>query len=213
MQARVTCAKSCCPTAVICKKKTRSLPTAMDFPNMIRPCPVRAGCAGLPAADQRCSEVGKRYQPIPGWFITLSNAGHILGANSVLLEVADRRILFSGDLGRPDDTLMKEPDRLPMADTVLVESTYGNRSHPADNLSDELAPALQRLAGRGVAVVPVFAVGRAQALLHAIAQLKHEGPSPNTCPCSWTAPWPCTPPICSSTTWANTGSASMRFTK
>ena len=128
-------------------------------------------------------EVGKRYQPIPGWFITLSNAGHILGANSVLLEVADRRILFSGDLGRPDDTLMKEPDRPPMADTVLVESTYGNRSHPADNLLHELAPALQRLAGRGgVAVVPVFAVGRAQALLHAIAQLKHEGAIPKHLP-------------------------------
>jgi metallo-beta-lactamase family protein len=126
---------------------------------------------------------GKIHQPIPGWKMTLSNAGHILGACSVLLEVAGRRILFSGDLGRPDDTLMNPPDAPPTADTVLIESTYGNRTHPPENLLAELGPALQRLAARGgVAVVPVFAVGRAQALLHAIAQLKEQGTIPHGLP-------------------------------
>ena len=123
--------------------------------------------------------LGTTFQPIKGWRVTLTSAGHILGASSVLLEVAGRRILFSGDLGRPDDTLMNPPDRAPAADTVLIESTYGDRSHPTENLLAELAPALQRLAKRGgVAVVPVFAVGRAQALLHAIAQLKDRGDIP-----------------------------------
>ncbi|MFZ3128416.1 MAG: MBL fold metallo-hydrolase, partial [Rhodoferax sp.] len=123
------------------------------------------------------------FQPIPDWRVTLSSAGHILGASSVLLEVAGRRILFSGDLGRPDDTLMYPPDPAPMADTLLIESTYGNRHHPTEDMQAELAPALQRLAKRGgVAVVPVFAVGRAQALLHAIAQLKAQGKSPHSLP-------------------------------
>jgi metallo-beta-lactamase family protein len=91
--------------------------------------------------------------------------------------------LFSGDLGRPDDVLMKAPEAPPAADTVLIESTYGNRSHPEDHLADELGPALQRVAARGgTAVVPVFAVGRAQALLYTIAQLKADGRIPHQLP-------------------------------
>jgi len=114
--------------------------------------------------------------PIPGWKATFSAAGHILGASSILLEVAGRRILFSGDLGRPDDLIMSPPDDAPQADTVLIESTYGDRTHPDEDVLTELAPALQRVAKRGgVAVVPVFAVGRAQALLHAIHLLKLKG--------------------------------------
>lgn len=97
----------------------------------------------------------------------------------MLLEVGGRRILFSGDLGRPDDMLMNPPDAPPKADTVLVESTYGDREHPAEDLLSELGPALARLAARGgVAVVPVFAVGRAQVVLHAIGLLKAQGVIP-----------------------------------
>ena len=121
----------------------------------------------------------QRFEPLPGWYATFSNAGHILGAASVLLEVGGRRILFSGDLGRPDDMLMNPPDAPPKADTVLVESTYGDREHPAEDLLSELGPALARLAARGgVAVVPVFAVGRAQVVLHAIGLLKAQGVIP-----------------------------------
>ena len=128
-------------------------------------------------------EFGITFQPIPGWRATLSPAGHILGASSVLLEVAGRRILFSGDLGRPDDLLMNPPVSAPAADTVLLESTYGDREHPKEDVLAELAPALKRLAARGgVAVVPVFAVGRAQALLHAIHLLKLRGEIPNSLP-------------------------------
>ena len=121
----------------------------------------------------------KAFEPIPGWRVTFTPAGHILGAASVLLEVGGRRILFSGDLGRPDDMLMNPPDAPPKADTVLVESTYGDREHPAEDLLSELGPALARLAARGgVAVVPVFAVGRAQVVLHAIGLLKAQGVIP-----------------------------------
>lgn len=116
---------------------------------------------------------GKFFEPIPGWRASFSQAGHILGAACLLLEVGGRRILFSGDLGRPDDLLMNPPDPAPPADTVVIESTYGDRVHPVEDLLAELGPALQRVSARGgVAVIPVFAVGRAQALLHAIAELK-----------------------------------------
>jgi len=126
---------------------------------------------------------GKPFSALPGWKVTLSSAGHILGAASILLEVAGRRILFSGDLGRPDDLIMSPPDDAPPADTVLIESTYGDRIHPAEDLLTELAPALQRVAKRGgVAVLPVFAVGRAQAVLHAIHLLKLQGELPNSLP-------------------------------
>ncbi|WP_394755745.1 MBL fold metallo-hydrolase [Rhodoferax sp.] len=128
-------------------------------------------------------DLGTTFQPIPGWRATFSTAGHILGAASVLLEVAGRRILFSGDLGRPDDLIMNPPANAPAADTVLIESTYGDRQHPHEDVLGELAPALQRLAQRGgVAVIPVFAVGRAQALLHAIHQLKLRGDLPTSLP-------------------------------
>jgi metallo-beta-lactamase family protein len=126
---------------------------------------------------------GQWFEPLRGWKARFQPAGHILGASSLLLEVAGRRILFSGDLGRPDDTLMNPPEPPPQADTVLIESTYGDRQHPQEKLFAELGPLLQKLAKRGgVAVVPVFAVGRAQAVLHTIAQLKAAGELPKSLP-------------------------------
>ena len=128
-------------------------------------------------------DFGRTFEPISGWHVTFLRAGHILGAASVLLEVAGRRILFSGDLGRTDDFLMNPPDRPPAADTVVIESTYGDRTHPQEDVLAELGPALTRVAGRGgVAVIPVFAVGRAQEILHAIDELKLRGEIPKNLP-------------------------------
>lgn len=126
---------------------------------------------------------GVWFEPIHGWKARFQGAGHILGAASLLLEVGGRRILFSGDLGRSDDSLMNPPEPPPQADTVLIESTYGNRRHPEQTPFAELGPLLQKLARRGgVAVVPVFAVGRAQAVLHCIAGLKASGALPRSLP-------------------------------
>ncbi len=128
-------------------------------------------------------DFGKVFSPMIGWKAIFSPAGHILGASSILLEVAGRRLLFSGDVGRPDDLLMQPAQAAPPADTVLIESTYGDRIHPTEDMLTELAPALQRVAKRGgVAVVPVFAVGRAQALLHAIQLLKYNHKIPASLP-------------------------------
>lgn len=128
-------------------------------------------------------EFSRSFEPIPECRATFHRAGHILGAASLLLEIAGRRILFSGDLGRSDDFLMRAPEPAPQADTVLVESTYGDRLHPEEDVLAELGPALQRLAARGgVAVLPVFAVGRAQEILHAIDVLKQRGVIPAKLP-------------------------------
>ncbi len=131
----------------------------------------------------KAHDFGHSFEPISGWRATFLRAGHILGAASLLLEVAGRRILFSGDLGRTDDLIMNPPERAPAADTVVIESTYGDRTHPKEDVLAELGPALQRLAARGgVAVLPVFAVGRAQEILHAITVLKARGDIPHNLP-------------------------------
>ena len=128
-------------------------------------------------------EWGQWFEPLPGWKARFSEAGHILGASSLYLEVAGHRILFSGDLGRPDDELMRAPQDPPAADTVLIESTYGNRTHPEGNLEAELLPLLKKVSARGgVAVLPVFAVGRAQMILHMLARYKTRGDLPHGLP-------------------------------
>ena len=119
---------------------------------------------------------GEGFEPVPGMRASFSRAGHILGAASVRLEAAGRSVLFSGDLGRPDDELMLPPAPPPASDWVVVESTYGNRRHRQVDAAGELAGVIQRTAARGgIVLIPAFAVGRAQALLHLIAGLKAEG--------------------------------------
>ena len=114
-----------------------------------------------------------RVSVAPGVEATFSPAGHLLGAASVLVASAALRVLFSGDVGRPDDLLMRPPSAPPAADWVVIESTYGDRRHAASDPEAELAAVLDRaIRRRGVVVIPAFAVGRAQLLLHLIARLK-----------------------------------------
>jgi metallo-beta-lactamase family protein len=115
-----------------------------------------------------------------GAIAQFTHAGHILGASSVQVALGGRRILFSGDLGRYDDLLMHDPTDAPEADTLVMESTYGDRKHGDDDPSDALAEVIRRTVGRGGTVlIPAFAVGRAQLLLHVIAQLKRRGAIPD----------------------------------
>ncbi|CAM2144158.1 metallo-beta-lactamase family protein [Paraburkholderia tropica] len=103
-------------------------------------------------------------------------AGHILGAASVVLCSGSTVVAFSGDLGRPDDTLMRAPMPPVHADYLVVESTYGDRLHDALDPEDELAHLFARTFARGgIVVMPCFAVGRAQEVLYYIAHLKETG--------------------------------------
>lgn len=115
------------------------------------------------------------FEPLPGFETHFQRAGHILGAASVHLRCSSGSVMFSGDLGRSDDLLMKPPAPPEGADFVLIESTYGNRSHGTQDPLAKLAELIGRTAARGgIVVVPAFAVGRAQTLLYAIHRLKTE---------------------------------------
>lgn len=123
----------------------------------------------------KAQEFGHEFSPLPGMTARFGHAGHILGAASVRIAAAGSSILFSGDLGRSDDLVMKPPATPDAADVVLVESTYGDRTHEAADPLQQLADTVSRTAARGgVVVVPAFAVGRAQTLLHMMQKLKHQ---------------------------------------
>lgn len=119
------------------------------------------------------------FQPVEGVAARFSHAGHILGAGQVTLELGGRTVHFSGDVGRPDDLLMRPPAPPPACDVLVCESTYGNRSHGPVDPEAELAEVVRRVAGRGgVIVIPAFAVGRAQSILLALARLRRQGEIP-----------------------------------
>ena len=121
-------------------------------------------------------DFGSAFEPVPGMVVRFNPAGHILGAASVMARTETASVLFSGDLGRSDDLLMRPPAPPEPADVVLVESTYGNRLHARVDVLTEIATIVNRTAARGgIVVVPAFAVGRAQELLHAIRLLKDAG--------------------------------------
>jgi metallo-beta-lactamase family protein len=116
-------------------------------------------------------------QKIPGGATArFRRAGHILGAASIELEWHDRRFLFSGDIGRYGGPIMHDPAALKGADYVLIESTYGDRSHETTDPEQVLAAIVNRTVARGgTVIIPSFAVGRAQSLLFHIARMKSAG--------------------------------------
>lgn len=114
-----------------------------------------------------------------GMTVTLHPAGHILGSATALVTAGSRRVLFSGDLGRPTHPLLRPPAPPPRADVVVVESTYGDRTHlPAD--PDRLAAAVRRTVRRGgVVLVPAFAVDRTEVVLVELDRLRGDGQVPD----------------------------------
>jgi len=125
-------------------------------------------------------DFGASFEPVPGLHVHFNPAGHILGAASAMVRTERASILFSGDLGRSDDLLMRPPAPPEGADVVLIESTYGNRQHADVDALSALAGIVGRTAARGgIVLVPAFAVGRAQELLHAIRLLKDAGRIPD----------------------------------
>jgi len=106
---------------------------------------------------------------------TYSRAGHIIGSACLAMNLGGAVVTFSGDVGRPHDPIMKPPEPLGPTDALIVESTYGNRRHPRDDVAETLARLVNEVAIKGgVILVPAFAVGRAQHLLHLIAGLRRE---------------------------------------
>ncbi len=112
--------------------------------------------------------------------IKFRSSGHILGASSVELSTDSGSILFSGDVGRPDDLIIKAPVPIQHADYLVIESTYGDRLHNPNDNGGTLADVITRTAARsGIVLVPSFAVGRVQNLLYEIHLLKKAGQIPD----------------------------------
>jgi metallo-beta-lactamase family protein len=124
--------------------------------------------------------LGERKELSPEISFTFRDAGHLLGAASVVVAVqqdgAATRVLFSGDVGRYDTIVARDPQPAPAADYIVMESTYGNRSHAAVPLLDQLQGVLERTFARGgVVIVPAFAVGRAQQMIYLMDRLVTAG--------------------------------------
>ena len=107
------------------------------------------------------------------------DAGHILGSSSLEMTITENGrgiiVVFSGDIGRYDQPILKNPQTPPRADYLLCESTYGDRDHPAGSPHDALAEIITKVAKRGgTIVIPSFAVGRAQTLLYVLRELEDQ---------------------------------------
>ncbi len=130
----------------------------------------------------RCLKLFKPVKHAGGWEAApdlkgkFYPSGHMPGSSFVRLDDGHRSILFSGDIGRPHDLVLKPPYTPEPADYLVVESTYGDRAHVNFDPLQQLADVINRTAARGgVVVIPAFAVGRAQSLLYCIHLLKSRG--------------------------------------
>ena len=113
----------------------------------------------------------------PGVQCTFFDAGHILGSAMVLLEIEENgkqtRLLFSGDLGRRDMPILRDPTPAPPADVLITESTYGDRLHPPRKDAEEQLRVLigETCAQGGKVVIPAFSVGRTQEIVYSLHRL------------------------------------------
>ncbi len=131
---------------------------------------------GLPLF--RPTELGTTTDLCPGITVRLQSAGHILGSASALVEADGRRVVVSGDLGRPSHPLLAPPPPPPACDAIVVESTYGDRSHTGDDLATLADVVTRTIARGGSVVIPSFAVDRTEVVLVALRRLTDEGRIP-----------------------------------
>lgn len=119
----------------------------------------------------------------PNVTVTYYHAGHILGAAIVKIQIKgdqqEKKLVFSGDLGRYHDPILYPPARIPKADILWIESTYGDRVSPPVKAEDELGRAIRDTFDRGgLVIIPAFAVGRTQLVIYYLFQLMEKGKIP-----------------------------------
>jgi metallo-beta-lactamase family protein len=122
-------------------------------------------------------EYGKKFEPVNGVDVTFYNAGHILGSSVILLEAEGKRILFSGDLGRKNMPIIKDPIVVSDIDYLILESTYGGRIHKSfEGMTDELRELIEKgKKKRSKIIIPAFAVERTQILVTMLKNLYEDG--------------------------------------
>lgn len=127
---------------------------------------------------------GTPFQPAPGITATFLDAGHILGSAAIVLDITEggrtTRLTFTGDAGRPNTPIIRDPEPLCGTEVLITESTYGDRLHsPIGDAEAALAEVVNTTAGRGgKVVIPAFSVGRTQEIVYALARLRAAGKIP-----------------------------------
>lgn len=107
-------------------------------------------------------------------------SGHIIGATFIELDIFDKRFVFSGDIGREEDVLLFSPKRPTQADYLFMESTYGDRLHTSENVSEKLKKSIKNTVNtRGNLIIPSFAVERLQKLMYLLSELRKKNEAYN----------------------------------
>jgi len=135
--------------------------------------------------DQMISVPYRRRQFVaPGVHLTFLDAGHVLGSAITVLDIEDegetKRVVFTGDLGRRNLPILRDPEVPSRAHVLITESTYGDRLHaPIEEMDDKLATILERAFDRGgKVIIPSFALERAQEVVYALKRLRGQGRLP-----------------------------------
>lgn len=132
----------------------------------------------------RTVDYEEEFQPAAGMTVRLDDAGHILGSSSVTLDLSDgtreRRLVFSGDIGRRGLPILRDPVMPSGADIVIMESTYGGRVHaPASEAKEALRSCAERVFREGgYLIIPAFSLGRTQEVVYRLNQLWEAGELP-----------------------------------
>jgi metallo-beta-lactamase family protein len=130
----------------------------------------------------RPTRVGESVEVIKGVYLDYRRVGHILGAGSARLSFQldgrQRTLMDSGDLGRYDRPILKDPEPAGAADWLLIESTYGNLIHPAKADAELRNLIKETAAQRGCLLIPAFAIGRTQDLVYTIRKMEDAGEIP-----------------------------------
>jgi metallo-beta-lactamase family protein len=117
--------------------------------------------------------------------VVLTDAAHLLGSAAVHLTIPDagtfKQITFTGDIGRPEDRILRKPDVFPQADFIICESTYGDRLHEKQtDMQGHLLAIVHEtcVVRKGKLIIPAFAIDRTQELIYALDQLSSSGKLP-----------------------------------
>ncbi len=143
-----------------------------------------AADAARAARQLVCQDYNQPFEPVPGAVATLVQAGHMLGSAGILLELEERgrrvRLMFSGDIGRPELPLMPDPAFPGEVDVLVMECTYGDRTHGSvQDAFEELQDVVLRTVKRGgKVIVPAFAVGRTQSIVYCLHKMIENGEVP-----------------------------------
>ena len=136
---------------------------------------VRSRSDPTPSVSQEKSDPGSDLDLTLPPTVEFINAGHLLGSAYARVRVAGKTILFGGDLGRYGRPVLPDPTSVPEADVLLLESTYGDRLHEADDNGARLAAIVNDAAARGgKLIIPSFAIGRVEEVLYWLKRLEEE---------------------------------------